>query len=328
MTAHHSLTQRLGANDTDLAASILAAGGTVAVPTETVYGLAADASSDAAVAKIFEAKGRPAGHPLIVHIATADDLARWADVADPRVGVLAEIFWPGPLTLILRRTDRVSRLVVGDRTTVGVRVPDHPVTSAVLEAFAGIGSGGVAAPSANRFGHVSPTTAQHVLDDLDGRIDAVIDGGATAVGVESTILELIGPEPKLLRPGGVPRQMIEDALGGPVVDDRGGPSRAAGMLDSHYSPRAEVVVVAADEVAAALVGAGRVAVIGPVAELDTGESLTFVLSERSSSFAQGLYGALRAADQAGVDRIVVVPPRTGPLVEAVLDRLAKAAGPR
>jgi L-threonylcarbamoyladenylate synthase len=328
MTDDSTVTRRLAAHDSETAASILAAGGTVAIPTETVYGLAADASNDEAVAKIFEAKGRPSGHPLIVHIGSADHVARWAIATDPRIAVLAESLWPGPLTLILPRTDRVSTLVVGDRATVGIRVPDHPVAAAVLAAFTVIGSGGVAAPSANRFGHVSPTTAQHVLDDLDGRIDAVVDGGATAVGVESTILELTGAQPTLLRPGGVARETIEDLLGEAVVDDRGGPSRAAGMLDSHYSPRAEVVVATADQVPDAIAGPGRVAVIGPVDEIDTGDAITLVLAEHSSIYAQHLYSALREADLAGVDRIVVVPPRTGPLVDAVLDRLVKAAGPR
>ena len=321
-------TQRFASIEAALAAPVLAGGGTVAIPTETVYGLAADASNDAAVAKIFEAKGRPAGHPLIVHVGSAEQVGTWADVSDPRVAALAEQFWPGPLTLILPREDRVSSLVVGDRLTVGVRVPDHPVARAVLDAFAEIGSGGVAAPSANRYGHVSPTTTQHVLDDLDGRIDAVVDGGPTDVGVESTIVELVGPEAKLLRPGGVSRMAIEQVLGAELVDDRTGPSRAAGMMASHYTPRAEVVVVALDELAAAINGAHGVAVIGPVDRASLGDAIEFWLPADSLGFAQGLYGALRAADESGVDRILVVPPSTGPLVEAVIDRLSKAAAPR
>ncbi len=322
------MTEHIASADAELAARILANGGTVAIPTETVYGLAADAADDEAVAKIFAAKGRPAGHPLIVHVASADAVSAWADVSDPRVAVLAEAFWPGPLTLILPRTDLVSPLVVGDRATVGVRVPDHPVASAVLRAFAEIGSGGVAAPSANRYGHVSPTTAQHVLDDLDGRIDAVVDGGSTSVGVESTILELIGPAPTLLRPGGVSRVGIEEVLGLRVLDGRGGPSRAAGMMASHYAPRAEVRVVSVDEVVDVIDGPGPVAVIGPVHDLDLGEVVELWLPEDSIGFARGLYDALRAADALGMARVVVVPPMHGPLVEAVLDRLAKAANPR
>ncbi len=338
MTA--TTTRRIAAADVDVAASILAAGGTVAMPTETVYGLAADAASDAAVAKIFAAKGRPAGHPLIVHVASPAAVSEWADTSDPLVAVLADAFWPGPLTLILPRNGKVSDLVVGGRETVGVRVPDHPVASALLTAFAAIGSGGVAAPSANRFGHVSPTTAQHVVDDLDGRIDAVIDAGPSSVGVESTILELVGPEPTLLRPGGVPRSALEAALGVPVLDGRRGPSRAAGMMASHYAPRAEVVVVSAGQVGDLddLRGAGErgdaarderpVAVVGPVDERDVGSANGPWLREDSVAYARGLYDALRAADALDAVRIYVVPPSGGPLVDAVLDRLAKAASPR
>lgn len=324
-TAASVVTRRLASVDAALAGPILAAGGTVAIPTETVYGLAADAASDEAVAKIFAAKGRPAGHPLIVHVGSAEQVGEWADVSDARATLLAEMFWPGPLTLILPRTDRVSDLVVGGRTTVGVRVPDHPVARVVLDAFAEVGSGGVAAPSANRFGHVSPTTAQHVLDDLDGRIDAVVDGGATEFGVESTIVELVGPQPALLRPGGVPRGAIEEALGCELVDDRSGPSRAAGMMASHYAPHAEVVVVPADEVVDAMVGAETPVVIGPVLDVALDGAAGLWLPADSLGFARGLYAALRSADDAGADRIIVVPPTSGPFVAAVLDRLAKAA---
>lgn len=318
-------TERLASDQQQRAADILAAGGTVAIPTETVYGLAADASDDAAVAKIFAAKGRPAGHPLIVHVESFSQVASWADVSDPRVAHLAEKFWPGPLTLILPRTDRVSPLVVGDRRTVGVRVPDHPVAQAVLSAFAVAGSGGVAAPSANRFGHVSPTTAAHVLDDLDGRIDAVIDGGDARVGVESTIVELIdGAAPTLLRPGGVSLAELEEALGEPLRDGRSGESRAAGMMASHYAPSASVeiaesqAIVSVDE---------RVVVVGPSAGVSiVGQPAAFLeLGDEAGIFAAGLYTALRAADALGAHRIVVVPPSHGPLLDAVMDRLAKAA---
>lgn len=318
------VTERLPAEAHAIAARILAAGGTVGLPTETVYGLAADASDDGAVAKIFAAKGRPAGHPLIVHVASAERVEPWADVSDRRVAVLADAFWPGPLTLILPRTDLVSPLVVGDRTTVGMRVPDHPVAHAVLHAFAEIGSGGVAAPSANRFGHVSPTTARHVLDDLDGRIDAVIDGGTASVGVESTIVELVGEAATLLRPGGISVQHIEVVLGETIVDGRGGASRAAGMMASHYAPRAEVVVMAREFVDASAID-DRVAVVGPVDTTELQPALSLWLPEDAEGYAAGLYGALRSADALGVERIIVVPPTVGPLLDAVLDRLAKAS---
>ncbi len=318
-------TERLTFDQTARAAELLTEGGTVAIPTETVYGLAADAANDTAVAKIFAAKGRPAGHPLIVHVADVDHVEIWADVTDPRVERLAERFWPGPLTLILPRTNRVSPLVVGDRQTVGLRIPDHPVALGVLRAFGESGSGGVAAPSANRFGHVSPTTANHVLDDLDGRIDAVIDGGDARVGVESTIVELIvGAAPTLLRPGGISVDEIEDALDEVMVDGRSGASRAAGMMASHYAPSATV------EIAHPLVRVevdGTVAVIGSIdgASIDGTPAVTLRLGDEAGAFAAGLYTALRSADALAVERIVVFPPTRGHLLEAVLDRLSKAA---
>lgn len=320
-----SRTERLATEQHDRAAAILADGGTVAIPTETVYGLAADASNDTAVAKIFAAKGRPAGHPLIVHVADASEVERWADVSDPRVAALARRFWPGPLTLILPRTDRVSPLVVGDRATVGVRVPDHPVALAVLRSFGGLGSGGVAAPSANRFGHVSPTTAGHVIDDLDGRIDAVIEGGRAHVGVESTILELIeGAAPTLLRPGGISVADIEETLGAEVIDGRSGLSRAAGMMASHYAPTARVELAALGDTIEA---DGSTAVIGPIDGVSISGTpvADFELDDEAGGFAAGMYLALRAADALGVQRIVVVPPTHGPLLDAVHDRLEKAA---
>lgn len=319
------MTRQLTAAETATAAQILSAGGTVAIPTETVYGLAADAADDVAVAKIFTAKGRPAGHPLIVHVAEADGVPEWADVSDPRVERLAAAFWPGPLTLILPRTDRVSPLAVGDRSTIGVRVPDHPVTTAVLTEFASIGSGGVAAPSANRFGHVSPTTARHVLDDLDGRIDAVIDGGSSRVGVESTIVELLTGSPTtLLRPGGVSVDQLEAVLGERVVDGRSGASRAAGMMASHYAPTASVELA---EDPKHIEADHSSAVIGPVDEADVaGEPAAILhLEPEAGAYAASLYTALRSADALGVERIMVVPPTHGPLLDAVLDRLAKAS---
>lgn len=314
------MTEMLDASDHDRAAEILALGGTVAIPTETVYGLAADASSDAAVAKIFEAKGRPAGHPLIVHLHSTEQLADWTTSTDERATRLAEAFWPGPLTLILPRTDLVSDLVVGGRSTIGIRIPAHPVARSVIEAFSRRGSGGVAAPSANRFGHVSPTTAQHVMADLDGRIDAVLDGGPSSIGVESTIVELLDGRPAtLLRPGGVPAEAIQRVLGDEVVDGRAGESRAAGMLASHYSPRAAVVI--AERVDPGVLGP-TTGIIGPV-EIE--HPHLWWLPSEAGAYAEGLYAALRAADTAGMETLIVVPPTHGPLLDAVLDRLAKAA---
>lgn len=314
-------TRRLSSGQTLEAAEILADGGTIAIPTETVYGLGADASNDDAVREVFEAKGRPIGHPLIVHLATFAQVGEWARLDDERMAVLADAFWPGPLTIIVPRTDRVSPLVVGGRDTVGIRIPSHPVAHEVLAAF----GGGVAAPSANRFGHVSPTTAEHVLADLDGRIDAVIDGGSSEVGLESTIVELVGRDPVLLRPGGISRRRLEETLGQPVIDGRGGESRAAGMLASHYAPRAQVSIGTASSVSALAPEDSTVGVIGPV---ETRHTNRWWLPADAKSYAEGLYAALRAADAAGVERIFVVPPTHGELLDAVLDRLDKAAADR
>ncbi len=315
-------TERLTPADVERAAELLRSGGTVALPTETVYGLGADAASDEAVAKIFSAKGRPPGHPLIVHVSSTVAVEDWAELSDPRAGLLAETFWPGPLTLILPRTDRVSDLVVGGRENVGIRVPAHPVALALLAAFAEIGSGGVAAPSANRFGHVSPTTAAHVLADLDGRIDAVIDGGSARVGVESTILEIIGTDVALLRPGGISVAQIEAVLGEAVVDARRTDSRAAGMLESHYAPRAIVQLVESVDRSELKAGVG---VIGPV---EVEHPNVWFLADDAEAYARGLYAALRAADQAGMARVLIVRPSRGELLDAVLDRLAKASAQR
>ncbi len=324
-----SATERLGPDDLDRAVAILLAGGLVAIPTETVYGLAGDAASPDAVAGIFAAKGRPAGHPLIVHVAGPDELADWADlegVADGRARRLAEACWPGPLTLIVPTARRAVDAVTGGRPTVGVRVPDHPVTLDLLRRFrlAG-GSGGVAAPSANRFGHVSPTTADHVLADLDGRIDAVLDGGPSRVGVESTIVELVpGAPATLLRPGGVPAEEVAVVLGEEVVDGRTGESRAAGMLASHYAPEAPVSIV--DEVPHDL--AVTAVLIGPTELVAGAHVRTIPLAADADGYAAELYDALRRADAEGAERIVIVPPRAGRILAAVLDRLAKAAADR
>lgn len=307
------MTVVLSSSQVAEAARILASGGTVAFGTETVYGLGADASSPAASSKIFAAKARPAGHPLIVHLASVAAFAEWvADGVDDRARVLAQAFWPGPLTLVVPHNGRVADEVVGGRATVGLRVPDHQLALDLLAAF----GGGVAAPSANRFGHVSPTTARHVLDDLDGRIDAVLDGGPCSVGVESTIVELAGGPPTLLRVGGLDVSEIEAVLGEPLVDGTSGRSRAAGMMESHYSPAAQVVVVERPR------PAEGDAVIAP---FEVAHHPSISLPEDAAGYARGLYGALRSMDLVSVKRILVVPPHDGPLLAAVLDRLAKAS---
>ena len=307
------MTVLLKADQVAEAARILAAGGTVAFGTETVYGLGADASNAEASQKIFAAKGRPDGHPLIVHLASAAAFDEWADAGvDDRAQVLAEAFWPGPLTLVVPHNGRVASDVVGGRSTVGLRVPDHRLALELLGEF----GGGVAAPSANRFGHVSPTTAQHVLDDLDGLIDAVLDGGPSSIGVESTIIELVGGPPTLLRAGGLPTADIEAVLGEAVVDGTSGKSRAAGMMKSHYAPAALVLVTNTPD------PKEGDAVIAPFA-IDHNPSI--VLPADAAGYAQGLYSALRSLDAAKPTRILIAPPTTGSLLAAVLDRLAKAS---
>jgi L-threonylcarbamoyladenylate synthase len=322
------------------AALALAEGRLVAFPTETVYGLGADATNADAVAHIFRVKGRPPDHPLIVHTASAEGLDRFAVDVPDGARRLARAFWPGPLTIIVNRrvevTDAdppVADETVGGRGTVGLRVPDHPVALELLAEFAAIGSGAVAAPSANRFGAVSPTTVDHVVADL-GHLPAeltdrvgVIDGGPCPVGVESTIVDLTRPRPELLRPGGISTVELAAVLGEDVVDGRGGERRASGMLAAHYAPRAEVRLVAAPELDAVL------ELLPPDERFDTGVIAPFAVSHRPSwhlpadaaGYARQLYSALRDADRAGLRRLLVVAPSRGSMVEAVVDRLTKAA---
>lgn len=315
--------------DIPRAAALLAAGGVVAFPTETVYGLGADAASDAAVARVFAIKGRPRAHPLIVHLATADAIERdgWAREVPAAARALAAAAWPGPLTLILRRGPRVAAAVTGGGDSVGLRVPAHPLALALLRAF----GGGIAAPSANRFGAVSPTTAAHVVADLGTDVDYVLDGGACDVGVESTIIDLSRDRPVLLRPGGLARAAIE-AIVGPLAEADAGAPAAPGTLASHYAPRAEVVAVALAEVPAAVAAArGVVAVLAPAAAFAAWPPLAarrHPLPDDPAGMARALYAALRELDAAGVDVVVAALPPTAGLGEAVADRLARAAGPR
>lgn len=294
-------------NPIDRALEILRNGGLVAIPTETVYGLAADAANVAAVQRIFQAKGRPTDHPLIVHIAAPEQLADWAREISPTAARLAATCWPGPLTMLVPKADAVLSVVTGGRDTVGVRVPAHPMTTELLTRF----GGGVAAPSANRFGRVSPTTAEHVRADLGDLVDFVIDGGACPVGVESTIVDCTVDPPQVLRPGGISADDIEHLLGVELAASNG-PSRAPGMLAAHYSPNARVLLAdsraAADTIAANHDGSWI---------LDHSNDL--------ATYARSLYANLRAADAREVKVIVaVLPPATG-LGYAIRDRLIKAA---
>lgn len=325
-------------NDIAAAVAVLRRGGLVGMPTETVYGLAADAANPAAVAQIFAAKGRPSSHPLIVHIGDASLLAQWASHVSPQAQRLADAFWPGPLTLIVARHVAVSPTVTGGAATVGVRVPDHPMALALLREF----GGGIAAPSANRFGSVSPTTAAHVARELGDRVDYILDGGPCTVGVESTIVDVSQPDQPatLLRPGGVPRAAIE-AIIGPLAAPSAISPVVSGSLASHYAPRATVVVAAQHDVPAVVHGAllghphARIGIMAPetwLAQWQDAQLGTAVvrcsLPDDNAGIARALYAALRDLDDTGVELIVAaLPPAIG-LGEAVIDRLQRAAGPR
>lgn len=287
----------------DAAADLLRGGGLVAFPTETVYGLGARARDPVAVRQIFAAKGRPVDHPLIVHLAAAAELSDWAEV-DARAEALAAAFWPGPLTLVLRRRAGVPDEVTGGLDTVGLRVPDHPLARALI---AQVGCG-LAAPSANRFGRVSPTTAAHVWAELGAELP-VLDGGPCAVGVESTILDLSQPQPALLRPGGVPVEALEAQLG-PIA--RGGATRAPGTLAAHYAPRTALRLSDAPEAEAA-------------ALRDQGLRVAVLSFGDDAAYARALYAELRRLDALGVDVLVAARPGPQGIGAAVADRLARAA---
>lgn len=329
-------------HDVERAARILAAGGLVAFPTETVYGLGADASSAAALGRVFDVKGRPRNHPLIVHLADDSELPRWSVELPAVARQLAARFWPGPLTLIVRRSDLVSPAATGGMPTVGLRVPSHPMALAMIRRF----GGGVAAPSANRFGRISPTTADHVAADLGADIDYLLDGGACQVGVESTIVDVSRGAPVLLRTGGIPRSALEVAIGPLASPDQAGPGAALGpapaapgTLASHYAPEALLVAVAAERVLSTVDAQlqrqphARLAVLAPAAFFSSAAALpssvhAHPLPDAPPAMARALYAAMRDLDAAGFDVIVAaLPPEVG-LGEAVADRLRRAAGPR
>lgn len=297
--------------DPSRARDILRAGGIVAVPTETVYGLAALVHDEAAVGRVFRVKGRPRSHPLIVHIGRRDDPAGWGRMS-PEATALAGAFWPGPLTLLLRRTERVPDWVTGGRDTVAVRMPDHPVLLELLDDL----DDALVAPSANRFGRVSPTTAAHVEADLGDDIDLVLDGGACRVGVESTIVDCSSDAFQILRPGAIDADDIE-AVCGRRPSSASGEVRAPGMLASHYAPDAPVILC--DDVAGARDVVRRLTEEGRIVEL--------VWREDPRDYAARLYDDLRAADSRAEVIVAVLPPPVG-IGLAVRDRLARAAHPR
>jgi L-threonylcarbamoyladenylate synthase len=309
------------------AAEALSRGGLVAFPTETVYGLGADARNDDAVRRIYAAKGRPADHPVIVHLGSADDVADWAHDVPGYVAPLLDRFWPGPLTVVLPKAAGVSSVVTGGADTVALRCPDHPVARELLTTMSG-----VAAPSANRFGRVSPTTTQHVLDELgevlDPATDLVLAGAPSRVGVESTIVDCTGPDPRLLRPGGVSASEIEQVTGLTVLGSDG-QVRAPGTLEAHYAPSARVLLADDASVDDVLLAApdGEVGVIA-MAHVDLdGERPVhrLVAPATNEEYAQDLYSALRRADDLGLVAVVAVLPDEDGIGSAVRDRLRRAS---
>jgi len=313
------------------AAAALANGELVAFPTETVYGLGADAENPAAVAKIYAAKGRPQDHPVIVHVAPGADIDYWTTEVPDEARALVRAFWPGPLTLILKRNAHIPDAVSGGQDTVGIRCPSHPVAMQLLQAFKE-GKGGVAAPSANKFGNVSPTTAQHVHDEFgdDPRLAAILDGGSSQVGIESTILDmsrLATHGPVLLRPGHITAQQIADVIGAmPRQPDQAAP-RASGTLESHYAPKAPVALLPTGDIEKTL---AELKLRGRCAALI--HYTPFVLSQPNvalpaepKGYAYGVYAALRAMDQQQVELILVEAPPGDDAWLGVNDRLRRAA---
>jgi L-threonylcarbamoyladenylate synthase len=318
------------------AVDALAHGGLVAMPTETVYGLAADAENEAAVRAIFAAKGRPADHPVIVHVAAdrAPEAAldAWGIEVPEFARTLARAFWPGPLTLIVKRSARALDVITGGQNTVGLRCPAHPWAQALLSAYAARTGHALAAPSANTFGRISPTTAAHVREDLDekpaGRVDVILDGGPCPVGIESTIVDCSGAAPRLLRSGAVTRAQLAAALGGEVQDATPDAPRASGGLASHYAPRTPLEIVDSAAFTARML-ALRAVPLALMAPADIASPLPVerrvIAPDAPADYARVLYSALHELDAAGAARILIVRPPAGAAWEAIHDRLNRAA---
>jgi L-threonylcarbamoyladenylate synthase len=297
----------------------LKSGGLIALPTETVYGLGADATNKDAVARIYKVKGRPADHPLIVHIHSMQSLGDWADEIPDYAIALAREFWPGPMTLVLKRSLLAEDFVTGGQPTVGLRVPDHAIALALLSAFAKIGGQGIAAPSANRFGHVSPTTAQAVQEEIGEYLDQqdlILDGGPSSVGVESTIIDCTSDAPRILRPGAITIEMIEESTGLKVSTAETN-IRVSGSLENHYAPKATVSLNRIPEP-----GEGFIA----LADIQTPENVIRLAAPKNlADFARVMYAALREGDAKGLKSVVVAEPAGDGLALAIRDRLMRAS---
>jgi len=306
------------------AATILVRGNLVAFPTETVYGLGADAANKDAVARLYQVKGRPADHPLIVHISSAAQLDKWASEIPAYAIKLASAFWPGPMTLILPKTDLAKDFITGGQNNVGLRVPEHTVALALLTEFEKQGGLGIAAPSANRFGKVSPTTAAAVSDGLSDYLskdDLILDGGPCAVGVESTIIDCTKDIPVIIRPGAVTVEIIEDVLGISIgtqsLTTTSNQIKASGLLESHYAPNAKVLLSGVPTAGDGLIALSSVTTPPGVVRL--------AQPATNEEYAQILYEAFRLADRKGIQRVFVIPPEGSGIAIAINDRLAKSA---
>ena len=315
--------------DPEAAVKLLAGGNLCAIPTETVYGLAADASNSKAVARIFAAKRRPLNHPLIVHVADLTAALKWVQSLPDWAEKLAQTCWPGPLTLVANRSELASDQITGGQDTVAVRVPNHPLTLDLLRKLRERGILGLVAPSANLFGQVSPTNAQHVVSDLGSYLaengDAVLDGGSCSVGIESTIVLATGEQPVILRPGAITGEIIETLTGKNVVLEPGNTPRVSGALDSHYAPSAEVKIVASSHASNYLPKSGFIA----LAQIPTPEGLVRLASpETASDFASCLYQSMRYGDELKLVNIYLVLPDATGIGEAIKDRASKAAQPK
>ena len=308
-------------NSIKAAAQSIAGGHLVAFPTETVYGLGADATNENAVAKIYQAKGRPADHPLIVHIASTDAIGEWAEEISEYAINLARDFWPGPMTLIFKRSQLAKDFVTGNQNTVGLRVPNQPIALALLKEFENLGGKGIAAPSANRFGAVSPTTAQAVKDELENYLDqnndVILDGGPCQVGVESTIIDCTSDTPQILRLGAITKEMIAMSTGLLVIDEPTTDIRVSGSLESHYSPSAKVVLDVNPESGDGFIAIDSISTPAGAIRLAAPSSV--------EGYAREIYSALRFADAQGLTKVCVIQPDGDGLAAAIRDRLKRAA---
>ena len=302
------------------AAFALKRGHLVAFPTETVYGLGADATNPEAIAAIYAAKGRPADHPLIVHISSLQEMGQWAQDISGYAITLARDFWPGPMTLVLKRSSLAKDFITGGQDTIALRVPAHPIALALLNEFAAVGGKGVAAPSANRFGAVSPTTAEAVEEELAPYLsesDLILNGGQSLVGVESTIIDCTGPAPMILRLGAITPLMIEESTGLIALESNPSAIRTSGSLDSHYSPKAEVILDVVAVAGDGLIAPDQIPTPNGVIRLAAPSTI--------EEYARVLYGALRSADQKGLEVVVVLQPGGDGLAAAIRDRLKRSA---